>query len=267
MEFKQKNFENKSDEFSQKDNNNTFNNINNTYNQKKNHRRHTHTSKERIDISNVKDKESLDIEYKLCCQYIINGSLEKFKNILSNEDNKYYLENNDLDYELFIHAIIYNKRDFIIAMENLNYNLNPNLLLIELYIIYISRKYPREKIDLKRKKNFSSENISFLIKNKFGIINEYNSNNEYNEYDMLEFYFLLMSCQFHQAVEFLDKHKDLQNKLNEYFIGDENNLIPQILQHNKITKSVICIALIRRLDGIAFEIFIFSGIFLDETIL
>ena len=266
MEFKQKNFENKSDEFSQKDNNNTFNNINNTYNQKKNHRRHTHTSKERIDISNVKDKESLDIEYKLCCQYIINGSLEKFKNILSNEDNKYYLENNDLDYELFIHAIINNKRDFIIAMENLNYNLNPNLLLIELYIIYISRKYPREKIDLKRKK-FSAENISFLIKNKFGIINEYNSNNEYNEYDMLEFYFLLMSCQFHQAVEFLDKHKDLQNKLNEYFIGDENNLIPQILQHNKITKSVICIALIRRLDGIAFEIFIFSGIFLDETIL
>ena len=30
MEFKSKNFENKSDEFSQKDNNNTFNNVNNT---------------------------------------------------------------------------------------------------------------------------------------------------------------------------------------------------------------------------------------------
>ena len=264
-EFKPKNFENKSDEFSQNENN--LSNSNNFSKKKvQHHLRNNHTLKERIDISNLKDKESLYQEYKECCKYITNGSLEKFKNILSNEDNKYYLENNDLDYELFIHAIINNKRDFIIIMENLGYNLNPNLLLIELYIIYISRKYPREKIELKRKK-FTSENISFLIKNKFGIINEYNSNNEYNEYDLLEFYFLLMSCQFHQAVEFLDKHKELQNKLNEYFIGDENNLIPQILQHNKITKTVICIALIRKLDGIAFEIFIFSGIFLDETML
>ncbi len=99
-----------------------------------------------------KDKESLEQEYKICCQCIVTGSLEKFKNFLSNEDNKYYLENNDLDYELFVHAIINNKREFITTMENLNYNLNTNLLLFELYIIYISRKYPREKIDLKRKK-------------------------------------------------------------------------------------------------------------------
>ena len=166
-EFKPKNFENKSDEFSQNENN--LSNSNNFSKKKvQHHLRNNHTLKERIDISNLKDKESLYQEYKECCKYITNGSLEKFKNILSNEDNKYYLENNDLDYELFIHAIINNKRDFIIIMENLGYNLNPNLLLIELYIIYISRKYPREKIELKRKK-FTSENISFLIKNALNV--------------------------------------------------------------------------------------------------
>ena len=80
--------------------------------------------KERIDISKVKERKLLDEDFKLLKQCIIDGSLETFRDIISNEDNKWYLENNDLDYELFVHAIMFRRMEFIKEMEILKYHLN-----------------------------------------------------------------------------------------------------------------------------------------------
>ena len=79
----------------------------------KNSKRYSRVKKkeEGIDISTVKEKKTLEEDYAILKQCIINGSLDRFKEILSNQDNKWYLENNDLDYELFIQAIIYSRRE------------------------------------------------------------------------------------------------------------------------------------------------------------
>ena len=68
----------KSDEFSQKDNNNTFNNINNTYNQKKNHRRHTHTSKETFkNEDNIQRNQTVKLDEKKHTENSINDDTSK----------------------------------------------------------------------------------------------------------------------------------------------------------------------------------------------
>ena len=219
--------------------------------------------KERIDISKVKERKLLDEDFKLLKQCIIDGSLETFREIISNEDNKWYLENNDLDYELFVHAIMFRRMEFIKEMEILKYHLNPNLLLIEVYVRYIKRKY-KETISFNPKERkrhlLSTENLKYLITNHIGI-NQSNC--------ILEFYFLLMAFEYDPAVKLLSTPfaEKLRDRLNETFIGDENNLLEQLLYNNDIVKEAICSALERKLDGVAFEIYTFTGIFLDEKIL
>lgn len=224
----------------------------------KNSKRYSRVKKkeEGIDISTVKEKKTLEEDYAILKQCIINGSLDRFKEILSNQDNKWYLENNDLDYELFIQAIIYSRREFILAMDNLKYLLNPNTLLIEVYERYMVKKNKEKE----KRRLLSSENLKFLIKNCYGI-NPQNC--------ILEFYFLLMAFEFEHAALLLGMPyaNILRDKINESFIGDENNLIVQILCNQDIGKYVIFSALERHLDGIAYEIYHFTGSFLDEKIL
>ena len=106
----------------------------------------------------------------------------------------------------------------------------------------------------------STENLKYLIANHIGI-NQTNC--------ILEFYFLLMAFEYEPAVKLLSTPfaEKLRDRLNETFIGDENNLLEQLLYNNDIIKEAICSALERKLDGVAFEIFTFTGIFLDEKIL
>lgn len=215
---------------------------------------------EGIDITTVKEKKTLEEDYSVLKQCIINGSLEKFKNILSNQDNKWYLENNDLDYELFIQAIIYSRSEFIRAMENLKYILNPNTLLIEVFEIYMIKRY-KENISSKEKRRLlNSDNIKYLVTNNYGIN---------PQTCILEFYFLLMAFEYEAAVKLLSMPYAnlLRDKLNETFIGDENHFLQQILNNQDIIKDVICISLERHLDGVAYEIYSFTDLFLDEKIL
>ena len=107
--------------------NNKNRNENDTIKRKHRESRKEKSRKERIDISKVKDRKVLDEDFKLLKQCIIDGSLETFREIISNEDNKWYLENNDLDYELFVHAIMFRRMEFIKEMEILKYHLNPIL--------------------------------------------------------------------------------------------------------------------------------------------
>ena len=56
---------------------------------------------------------------------------------------------------------------------------------------------------------------------------------------------------------------DNNNPLNNGDILDINYILKQ---NNDIVKEAICSALERKLDGVAFEIYTFTGIFLDEKI-
>ena len=78
-----------------------------------------------------------------------------------------------------------------------------------------------------------------------------------------------MANLFDEAINLLEMSyaENIKHILNEKFIGDENNLLEQIFKEPDIAKSVICTSLKRGLDGIAYSIYKFSGIVLDEDIL
>ena len=70
---------------------------------------------------------------------------------------------------------------------------------------------------------------------------------------LLEFYFMLLCDEYQLAVILLQQPyaKLLQDDLNQKFIGDESNLLKQILIHPEITKDCIKLGIVRQLDGIA----------------
>ena len=217
-----------------------------------------------IDISQAKEKAALENDFATLKQCIVDGSLEKFKDIASNQDTKWYLENNDLDYEIFFQCVLYCRSEFIRTLESMKYSMNPNMLLIEVYEIYIRKRYNETMNDKQSKENtkqlFKSDNLKYLITSSFGII---------PMECLLEYYFLLMSHEYDAAIKLLTMPyaEHLRERLNETFIGDENNLIEETLKDSDIVKDVICNALERRLDGIAFEIYSFGEVYLDEKIL
>ena len=125
-------------------------------------------------------------------------------------------------------------------MQKLNYELNKNMLLMETYEEYIKKESnEKDKINLtlyEIKEPLEKENYLFLINKCYGID---------PDSCLVEFYFLLMAHLFDEAI----------------------NLLEQIFKEPDIAKSVICTSLKRGLDGIAYSIYKFSGIFLDEDIL
>jgi hypothetical protein len=195
---------------------------------------------------------------------IEESSLDTFIEILSNQETKWFLEYNDLDYYLFYHAIKFCKNEFITEMQKLNYELNKNMLLMETYEEYIKKESnEKDKINLtlyEIKEPLEKENYLFLINKCYGID---------PDSCLVEFYFLLMAHLFDEAINLLEMSyaENIKFILNEKFIGDENNLLEQIFKEPDIAKSVICTSLKRGLDGIAYSIYKFSGIFLDEDIL
>lgn len=218
---------------------------------------------EPIDISTAKEKKALEEDYQELRQCIVDCTLERFKEIIANQDNKWYLENNDLDYELFCLAVIHSRGEFIRAMESMKYVLNPNMLLIEVYERFVRKKYKEDTSKIHKDtehKIFSTENLKYLITNNYGLT---------SKDCLLEFYFLLMTLEYEPAIKLLSMQyaNSLRDKLNEVFIGDENNLLEQILSNTDIVKEVISSALERHLDGVAFEIYTYSGIFMDERML
>lgn len=117
------------------------------------------------------------------------------------------------------------------------------MLLMELYDQFINKRSKEKFSD-----NFSltDEEFSFLfIHDKGRFINL--------ECCMLEFYFLLLCEEYDLALLLLDQTyaKPLKDDLNDMFIGDEINLLQQILMNPEIVKTVIELSLMRQLDGIA----------------
>ena len=151
-------------------------------------------------------------------------------------------------------------------MQKLGYVLNNNLLLIESYDDYLKRttkEKDREKIyslNYDLKEPLTAENYEFLITKCYGID---------PETCIVEFYFLLMINLFEAATILLSMSyaEHIKIILNEKFIGDESNFLEQLFKEPDIAKDVVCTSLIRGLDGVAYSIFKFSGISLDENII
>ena len=99
----------------------------------------------------------------------------------------------------------------------------------------------------------TQENYEFLISKCYGID---------PETCMVEFYFLLMANLFKIAIRLLEMSyaDSIKTILNEKFIGDENNFLEQLFKEPDLAKEVVCAALLRGLDGVAYSIFKFSGI-------
>ena len=217
-----------------------------------------------LEFSSTKEQVKRDDEFFKLKKCIEDSSLDTFIDILSNQETKWFLEYNDLDYYLFYHAIKFSRNEFITEMQKLNYELNKNMLLMETYEEYIKKESnEKEKINLtlyEIKEPLEKENYKFLINKCYGID---------PDSCIVEFYFLLMANLFDEAINLLEMSyaENIKLILNEKFIGDENNLLEQIFKEPDIAKSVICTSLKRGLDGIAYSIYKFSGILLDEDIL
>ena len=227
------------------------------------------TESETVEYSSSKEQVKHDDDFFKLKKCIEDSNLDTFIEILSNQETKWFLEYNDLDYYLFYHAIKFSRNEFITEMQKLKYELNTNLLLMETYEEYIkksSNEKEREKIEkinltpFEIKEPLEKENYKFLISKCYGID---------PESCLVEFYFLLMANLFDEAINLLEMSyaEDIKLILNEKFIGDENNLLEQIFKEPDIAKSVICTSLKRGLDGIAYSIYKFSGTLLDEDIL
>lgn len=235
-----------------------------THNSGHRHRKFSET--DTMEYSSSKDQKNRDddlIKLKRCIE---DSSLDTFTEILSDQEIKWYLEHNDLDYELFYHAIKFNRNEFIQEMQKLGYVLNKNLLLIESYEDYL-KKTSKEKekermysLNYELKEPLTAENYDFLITKCYGID---------PDTCMVEFYFLLMVNLFEAATTLLlmSYAENIKLILNEKFIGDENNLLEQLFKEPDIAKDVICASLTRGLDGVAYSIYKFSGIALDENII
>ena len=224
------------------------------------------TEIETLDYSSSKEQVKRDDDFFKLKKCIEDSSLDTFIEILSNQETKWFLEYNDLDYYLFYHAIKFSRNEFIVEMQKLKYELNKNMLLMETYEEYIKKESTdkeKEKINLtlyEIKEPLEKENYKFLINKCYGID---------PDFCIVEFYFLLMANLFDEAINLLEMSyaENIKLILNEKFIGDENNLLEQIFKEPDIAKSVICTSLKRGLDGIAYSIYKFSGILLDEDIL
>ena len=224
------------------------------------------TEIETLDYSSSKEQVKRDDDFFKLKKCIEDSSLDTFIEILSNQETKWFLEYNDLDYYLFYHAIKFSRNEFIVEMQKLKYELNKNMLLMETYEEYIKKESTdkeKEKINLtlyEIKEPLEKENYKFLINKCYGID---------PDFCIVEFYFLLMANLFDEAINLLEMSyaENIKLILNEKFIGDENNLLEQIFKEPDIAKSVICTSLKRGLDGIAYSIYKFSGIVLDEDIL
>ena len=224
------------------------------------------TESETLEYSSSKEQVKHDDDFFKLKKCIEDSSLDTFIEILSNQETKWFLEYNDLDYYLFYHAIKFSRNEFITEMQKLKYELNKNLLLMETYEEYIKKtnnEKEKEKINLTQyeiKEPLEKENYKFLITKCYGID---------PDSCLVEFYFLLMAHLFDEAINLLEMSyaEKIKFILNEKFIGDENNLLEQIFKEPDIAKSVICTSLKRGLDGIAYSIYKFSGIVLDEDIL
>ena len=228
------------------------------------HRKFSET--DTLEYSSSKDQRNRDDDFIKLKKYIEDSSLDTFSEILSDQEVKWHLEHNGLDYDLFYHAVKFNRNEFIQEMQRLGYNLNKDLLLIETYEEYLkksNKNKEKERITsftYEFKEPLTPENYEFLITKCYGIE---------PETCMVEFYFLLMSNLFDAATTLLQMSyaENIKAILNEKFIGDENNLLEQLFKEPEIAKDVICASLMRGLDGIAYSIYKFSGIFLDENIL
>ena len=233
-----------------------------THNSGHRHRKFSET--DTIEYSSSKDIRTRDDELNKLKRYIEDSSLDSFTEILSDQEVKWYLEHNGLDYDLFYHAIKFNRNEFIQEMQKLGYILSPDLLLIETYEDYLrksnSEKERSSSLTYEFKEPLTNENYDFLITKCYGID---------PDTCMVEFYFLLMSSLFEAATTLLEMSyaEKIKVILNEKFIGDENNFLEQLFKEPEIAKDVICAALLRCLDGIAYSIYKFSGIILDENII
>lgn len=70
---------------------------------------------------------------------------------------------------------------------------------------------------------------------------------------LLEFYFLILCNEYELANLLIGQGyaADIKDIINQMFIGDENNLLENILMNTDIVKKAIECALKRQLDGVA----------------
>jgi hypothetical protein len=181
-------------------------------------------------------------EYEILKESIESDNLSEFTSIIVKRVGmKYFLTQNDLDYELYKLCIKHKREKFIEFFETFEYDFNKNMLLIELYDLFMDRKSGKEPKGI-----FDAEDYENIITYE---------NGKYLDTPLclVEFYFLMLCEEFNLALLLLKQPyaKHLIEDINQMFIGDEKHLIQNILTNSEIAKSAIRFSLQRELDGVA----------------
>ena len=204
------------------------------------------------------DKQS-DMYFELLVRYIRDDNYDKFVELISKQDVKWFLENSELDYEIFFYLVKYQRAKYIQLMEDLEYQPQKNFLLIELYVEY-NPNDDKKSFSNDFKPRLNDEEYKFLINHGYGIN---------TELCLVEFYFLLMANKKEYAELLLEKPyaQELRDYLDKNCEGYMQNFEELILKNQEISNYVICLSLKRRFDGIALEIFENSNCEMDDNIL
>ncbi len=135
---------------------------------------------------------------------------------------------------------------FYSELEKTGYKFNTDMLLIELYENYIYKKLNDKPKEEEIAVMFIKEDFFYLIDFENGRLID-------TERSLLEFYFLLLCGEYELAIKLLTKSyaSSIKDLINQLFIGDENNLLEQILVNPEIVKAAVELALQRQLDGVA----------------
>jgi len=193
------------------------------------------------------NSSQLQIDYEYILKFIKEKEISEIVNIIGSSDMKYFLINNDLDYNLFRSCIIFEQSDGINELIKAGYKFNTDTLLIELYDCLLEKKIKGEKNkDYDEEEVFNESNMEFIISYNNGeLINK--------EKCIVEFYFLLLCNEFDLATSLLEQDytAHLRDYFNQIFIGDESNLLKHLLMNHEIVKNCVKNSLIRKLDGIA----------------
>lgn len=193
---------------------------------------------------NLKDSELLKKEYEEVLNLLYSNQLFDLVVYLDYPDIRYYLKNNELDYNLFIACIKTSNENYFKDLLQIGFVFNYNTMLIELYRLYMYKKNETLPSTDNEREFLSYKDFLFILNYMEGQLIKENS--------LAEFYFLLMTNEFELATSLLSKSSSsfLRGKLLNVFIDDDSSILKGILFSEEVIVESIRSSLERGMDGV-----------------
>lgn len=193
---------------------------------------------------NLKDSELLKKEYEEVLNLIYSNQSFDLIVYLDYPDIRYYLKNNELDYNLFIACIKTSNEKSFEDLLQIGFVFNLNTILIELYRLYMYKKNESLPSTDNEREFLSYKDFLFILNYQEGLLIKENS--------LAEFYFLLMTNEFELATCLLSKSSSsiLKSKLLNVFIDDDSSILKGILFSEDIIIESVRSSLERGMDGV-----------------